>query len=121
MSAPHAHGANDSTGAKVKLAAYPFQKYGMLDGTVIHLGADAQDAFNAQAMPASTERNRNAPWQGYKALVALDTQYLSSGKERLALVPGMQVVAEMRLGQRTVLEYLLSPLRQAMHDSARER
>lgn len=107
--------------AKVKLAAYPFQKYGMLDGTVIHLGADAQDAFNAQTMPASTERNRNAPWQGYKALIALDTQYLSSGKERLALVPGMQVVAEMRLGQRTVLEYLLSPLRQAMHDSARER
>jgi HlyD family secretion protein len=33
----------------------------------------------------------------------------------------MQVIAEIRLGQRTVLEYLLSPLRRAMHDSARER
>ena len=107
--------------AKVKLSAYPFQKYGMLDGTVIHLGADARDAFNAQAMPDSMERNRNASGQGYKALVALDTQHLTSGEEKLALVPGMQVIAEIRLGQRTVLEYLLSPLRQAMHDSARER
>jgi HlyD family secretion protein len=107
--------------AKVKLTAYPFQKYGMLEGTVIHLGADAQDAANAATMPASLERTRNPPWQGYKALVALDAQYLSSDKEKLALVPGMQVIAEIRLGQRTVLEYLLSPLRRAMHDSARER
>ncbi|WP_194713901.1 HlyD family type I secretion periplasmic adaptor subunit [Noviherbaspirillum soli] len=107
--------------AKVKLTAYPFQKYGMLEGAVIHLGADAQDAANTPTMPASAERSRNPSWQGYKALVALDAQYLASDKEKLALVPGMQVIAEIRLGQRTVLEYLLSPLRRAMHDSARER
>lgn len=37
------------------------------------------------------------------------------------LVPGMQVVAEIKLGGRTVLEYLLSPVRRAFHDAARER
>ena len=29
---------------KIKLAAYPFQKYGMLDGEVLHIGPDASDA-----------------------------------------------------------------------------
>jgi HlyD family secretion protein len=33
----------------------------------------------------------------------------------------MQVVAEIREGRRTVMQYLLSPLQGALHDSARER
>ena len=41
--------------------------------------------------------------------------------ERLALGPGMQVVGEIRLGQRTVLEYVLSPVRKAFLEAGRER
>jgi HlyD family secretion protein len=33
----------------------------------------------------------------------------------------MQVSAEIHLGTRSVLEYLLSPVRRAFHDAARER
>ncbi|MDW8467869.1 MAG: hypothetical protein RML56_01485 [Burkholderiales bacterium] len=33
----------------------------------------------------------------------------------------MQVAAEIRLGTRTVLEYLLSPVQRAFHEAARER
>src|SRR3546814_394985 len=33
---------------KVKLSAYPFQKYGMVDGKVLRVGADATDKGNAQ-------------------------------------------------------------------------
>jgi hemolysin D len=33
----------------------------------------------------------------------------------------MQVIAEIRLGDRTVLEYLLSPVRKAFHEAGRER
>jgi hemolysin D len=33
----------------------------------------------------------------------------------------MQVIAEIRLGDRTVLEYLLSPGRKAFHEAGRER
>jgi hemolysin D len=33
----------------------------------------------------------------------------------------MQVIAEIRLGDRTVLEYLLSPVRKAFHEARRER
>jgi len=36
-------------------------------------------------------------------------------------MPGMQVVAEVRLGERTVLEYLLSPVQKAVKEAGRER
>jgi HlyD family secretion protein len=33
----------------------------------------------------------------------------------------MQVAAEIRLGDRTVMEYLLSPVQKAFHEAGRER
>jgi HlyD family secretion protein len=105
--------------ARIKLVAYPFQKYGMLDGVVTHIGADAQDG---QAPSRDTGANaKGAPRQSYRALVNLDRQSLNAAGETLELVPGMQVIAEINQGRRTVLEYLLSPVQRAVHDSARER
>ena len=37
------------------------------------------------------------------------------------MVAGMQVVAEIDQGRRSVLDYLLSPVRKVMDESARER
>ena len=104
--------------AKVKLAAYPFQKYGMLDGEVVHVSADATDVGAVQG--ASSQ---SAPLEGlrYKALVRLDKQHLDTDGHRYSLTPGMQVVADIRLGQRTVMEYLLSPVRKAWQEAGRER
>jgi HlyD family secretion protein len=103
---------------KLKLAAYPFQKYGMVEGTVLHLGADAIDM---QPAPGGDRAARNAPAQGYKAIVALDAQVLERDGAKLRLAPGMQVVAEIHQGRRTVLEYLLSPAQRAFHEAGRER
>jgi HlyD family secretion protein len=33
----------------------------------------------------------------------------------------MQVISEIKLGERSVLEYLLSPVQKAFHEAARER
>ena len=41
--------------------------------------------------------------------------------EKLALNPGMLITAEIHQGQRTVIEYLLSPVRKVAHEAARER
>lgn len=104
---------------RIKLVAYPFQKYGLVDGEVIHLGADAQDpASGARSVAADPAAPGSA---GYKALVSLRRQSLERNGQALRLLPGMQVVAEIHQGRRTVLEYLLSPVLQAVHDSARER
>lgn len=102
--------------AKIKISAYPFQKHGMLDGVVSHVNADAQDKAEAGA-PQSKMLQEAA----YRALINLNTNYLESQGRKLKLVPGMQVSAEIHLGTRSVLEYLLSPVQKVAHEAGRER
>ena len=47
--------------------------------------------------------------------------HLESQGRQLRLVPGMQVNAEIHLGTRTVLEYLLSSVQKIAHEAGRER
>lgn len=105
---------------KVKLAAYPFQKYGMIDGLVSHLGPDTAEETSA-ASQAGTTGAGTEPQLGYKALVDLKRQYLEVDGRRLHLTAGMQVVAEVHQGRRTVVEYLLSPVQKAWQEAGRER
>lgn len=105
---------------KVKLAAYPFQKYGMVEGTVTHVSADASDQNPPRSEDAKGVDKIQTP-STYKAIVTLDKQDLNTGGESFKLAPGMQVVAEINQGTRTVLEYLLSPVQKAFHEAARER
>lgn len=100
---------------KVKVSAYPFERYGMLDGTVARVGPDASE-------PMARQDDSVAPSEAsYKAIVHLRGQQLEAYGRRLKLVPGMQVVAEVHHGKRTVLEYLLSPVAKTLSESGRER
>jgi HlyD family secretion protein len=105
---------------KLKLSAYPFQKYGMIDGTVIHVGPDAADQ-PISSSKAGGDAPDAAVGLRYKALVRLDAQHLETDGNRLRLSSGMQVIAEIHQGQRTVMEYLLSPVQKAWQEAGRER
>lgn len=105
---------------KLKLSAYPFQKYGMIDGTVIYVGPDAADGGGAPNKNGS-DASDSSPALRYRALVQLHTQHLETDGQRLRLTPGMQVVAEIHQGSRTVMEYLLSPVQKAWQEAGRER
>jgi hemolysin D len=103
---------------KIKLAAYPFQHYGMLDGVVRHVSLDASDRPNNEnPLPA---RNGAVPLN-YRALIALRSPQLERNGLNLRLTPGMQVSAEILLGTRSVIEYLLSPVQKVAHEAGRER
>jgi hemolysin D len=102
--------------ARVKLATYPFQKYGMLSGVIHHVSADANDRSGNAEATAKTQ-----PDFAYRALVKLGGETLDAQGEQLRLAPGMLVTAEVHLGRRTILEYLLSPLQKVVGESARER
>ena len=97
---------------RVKVAAYSFQKYGMLEGTIEHISPDAVDS--KEAIQSGT--------QGYRTTITLSGNELESytGK-RYMLTPGMQVSAEINLGSRSVIEYLLSPVQKATQEAGRER
>lgn len=103
---------------RLKFAAFPFQKYGMVEGTVEHIGADSVESAENNAGPAKPGA---APPSNFKALVALKTAALEADGARFPLSAGMQANAEILLGTRTVLEYLLSPMQKAWHEAARER
>ena len=113
--------------AQIKLAAYPFQKYGMLTGKVVHMSADATEAnrSNSNASANAVEGNPGNVAAGmltYKARVQLDSQVLKDPQgNRLILTPGMQVVSEINQGKRSVLEYLLSPVQKTISEAGRER
>jgi hemolysin D len=101
---------------KLKVAAYPFQKYGLLEGRIQTLAPDVQ-----------VNPNRPSPnaMEGYKALVQLDTPHLESltgdARQRKGLEAGMQVTAEIHQGRRTIMEYLLSPVQKVAAEAGRER
>jgi hemolysin D len=108
--------------AKLKLAAFQFQKYGLLDGRVVHVNADATEAPSPNTRSdALTGRDRPMGPLAFRTLVELSAQELLADGRRYALQPGMQVAGEIHLGTRTVVEYLLSPVQKAFHDAARER
>ena len=102
---------------KLKFAAYPFQKYGMIDGVIDHIGPDVAD-------PQAGGREGLDPAQAmarYPVWVKLSRQSLEVDGKALVLTPGMQLVADIHQGERSVLEYLLSPVQRAWMEAARER
>lgn len=99
--------------AKVKLAAYPFQKYGWLNGEVAVVGANSE-------VPESMRNAQGEPLF-YKARVTLSTQALSRNGKAFPAKPGMQASVDVQLGERSLLEYLTSPLKKAVLEAARER
>jgi HlyD family secretion protein len=99
--------------AKLKLASFPFQRYGMIDAKVARVSAD------------STERSGDAAKSGgafaYRAQLEPLSQELRLGETRHALLPGMQLTEEIKLAERTVLEYILSPVQKIAAEAGRER
>lgn len=98
--------------AQVKIAAFPFQKHGVLEGRVTHIGADASERGQGQAVQPPR----------YRALIQLARQRFDGIRdEALTLAPGMLLVAEIHQGDRTVMEYLLSPVQKVAAEAGRER
>jgi HlyD family secretion protein len=101
---------------KLKFSAFQFQKYGMLDGRVEQVAADAMDQ-----QEGNQDKGGQPAMLAYNTLVKLLDQRLVADGIAYRLVPGMQVTAEIKLGERTILEYLLSPVQKAFHEAGRER
>jgi membrane fusion protein, hemolysin D len=107
---------------KLKLAAFQFQKYGMVEGVVRQVSADATEAPSANTRSdALGGRDRPMGPLAYRAQVDLKTQDLVVDGEKYALAPGMQVSSEINLGTRSILDYVLSPVQKAWHEAGRER
>lgn len=92
---------------EVKIDSFPYTRYGTITAEVSHVSKDAvQDEKQGLVFPARVKLQRDT--------IAVDAQ-------RVALQAGMSITAEIRTGERRVIEYLLSPLQQYQSEAMRER
>jgi hemolysin D len=93
--------------AEIKLETFPFTRYGTVEARVKHVSADAV-----------TDDKRGA---FFPATLVLQTSEIDVDGRRVRLSPGMNLTAEIKTGQRRVIEFLLSPVVKAGRESLRER
>ena len=98
---------------RIKLNAYPFQKYGTLEGKVTHLSKNTFGRQQGSPLPPDGSITY------YKATITVEGK-LRNVDEKYRLIPGMEVQAEIKVGKRRIIEYILYPLIKALDESARE-
>ncbi len=95
----------------LKFDTFPFTQYGMAYGTVRIISADSFTAQDDQrnptgAVPLATQSSVSTqPY--YRARIAIDRVALHDVPSGFRLMPGMPVTADVKVGKRTVLQYLL--------------
>jgi len=93
---------------RVKVEAFPFQRYGTLDGT---LEVVSPDAFR-----------REAPAIGayFRGLVGFESLALSGLGDAVRLTPGMTVTAEIHAGEQRLIAYISYPVIRVLDEGLRE-
>ena len=88
--------------AKVKLDAYPFQDYGVVEGRVSWISPD------------SKVENEPQPSEGgefFELEISLTRNYLEAQPESIPLTPGQTATAEVVIRQRRLIDFFLDPFK----------
>ncbi|AWN34421.1 HlyD family type I secretion periplasmic adaptor subunit [Methylobacterium radiodurans] len=118
--------------ATIKVNAFPFTRYGTLDGRVVRVSRDAVDAKDASqtsdAATASRAQNSSifsATPAGqnlvFPVVIALSKTTLLVDGKNLPLTPGMTATVEVQTGSRRVIDYLFAPIRETTSTAGHER
>jgi len=105
----------------IKFDTFPFTQYGMAYGTVRIISADSFTAQDDQRNPTGAmpmPGNSGEPY--YRARVAIDRVELHGTPAGFRLMPGMPVTADVKVGKRTVLKYLLGRVLPVTQEAMRE-
>jgi adhesin transport system membrane fusion protein len=93
--------------AMIKLTAYDFSKFGGLKASLEHISADTIINERGEAfflIRLRTERN-----------------YLGNNYSPLPIIAGMTVNVDILTGKKSLLDYLLKPIKKAQEKALRER
>jgi hemolysin D len=104
----------------VKVDAFPYQRHGMLRGRVRSI---SERTFAAGSVPSQEEMappTSRPVGSFHRVQVELTKTTLDKLPEGVRLIPGMTVTAEVEVGQRTVITYLLYPIIRGLDESIRE-
>ena len=103
---------------KIKLDAFPFQKYGTLKGTVQLV---SEDAFTRDPYSAASKSLAGNYYLARVRLESTELERKSPRNEDVSLRPGFTLSGEIVIGRRSVMSYFLYPLIGTLDESLRER
>jgi hemolysin D len=98
---------HEGQSVEVKLEAFPFTRYGIVEGTVERISRDSVENEQLGLV--------------FPCLVKLSQSHVSVGAKRVSLAPGFAATAEIKTGNRRIIEFLLSPLSRRAQEAGRER
>jgi hemolysin D len=117
--------------AVIKIDAFPFTRYGTINGVVEKVSRDAvdqrdatvlSDAANAaktqSSLPGSPAKTEDLV---FPATIQVKQRSIDIDGKEIALIPGMGVSVEIKTGRRRAIDYLLSPLREIASRAGSER
>ncbi len=93
--------------AEIKIEAFPFTKYGTIDGEILNISNDAVE-------------NEQFGWV-FTSRVSMKNSTIMVGDKRINLMPGMSISLEVKTGKRRIIEFFLSPLLRYVNESVKER
>ncbi|MGE0754955.1 MAG: HlyD family type I secretion periplasmic adaptor subunit [Alphaproteobacteria bacterium] len=92
---------------QVKVDAFDYTRYGVINGTLTSISATTFTDEMKQSY--------------YRARIKLARPYLGDNPSRLQLIPGMTVDADIITGEKTIMAYLLKPVRAASSTAFTEK
>ncbi len=115
--------------AEVKFQTFPFAEFGYGEGTVRQVSADSYLTSNtAGAAPTSSGTTPSAVFTGqtplnayfYDVRITLDRLALKQVPKEFRLQPGLPVQVDVKVGERTLVEYLGERLAPVVLEGMRE-
>ena len=99
-----------SMGQKVsiKLDTYDFSRFGMVEGVVSRISTGT-----------FTDPQTNEVY--YLGEVTLKEEYVTSLGNKYVLVPGMEMTADIKIGERRVIDYIAKPIVYGLNEAFREK
>jgi hemolysin D len=120
---------HDGQEAEIKIDTFSFTKYGLMRGLVQSVSHDSiqrdKPADKSDAQRHAGDESDTSEPSGqelvYAARITLDQTRMQIDGRLVDLEPGMAITAEIKTGQRHIIEYLISPLLRHKQQALRER
>ena len=106
--------------AAIKVDAFPYQRHGTLKGQVRSVSEQSFPAGRGGQGEVGVPTGGAGGGAFHRIRIELTKTTLDIMPEGARLIPGMTVTAELEVGKRTIISYLLYPIIRGFDESIRE-
>ena len=104
----------------IKFDTFPFSQYGMATGTVRIVSPDSFTPQVEARNPTSAVPVTSSAEPFYRSRITIEHVALHNVPDGFHVIPGMPVTADIKVGKRTVLQYLLGMVLPVAREGMRE-